>query len=197
MICAIALVLAIDVSGSVSQDNFFLQRDATARALVNPAILRTIEPERPIALSVVTWGDAPHLSVDWGLVASPEDMEAFADRVRRMSRSGTGATNMSRALSFAVRHLDSVPCEPERRVIDVSGDGRASDEDPVDIRDSAERDGIQINGLPIVTDEPEVADYYRRRVVTSDGFVVESNDWEGYYRAVRRKLILEIAGVLE
>jgi Ca-activated chloride channel family protein len=198
MICALALIAAMDVSGSISYPNYVAQRDATAAALTSPGIVRVIEEDRPVAISIITWGDIPHVSVPWRIVRNESDMETLATEIRQMIRSGSGSTNMYSAIDFSLRHFDSVPCQPERMVIDVSGDGQASDEHPDPLREVAEQNGIQINGLPIITaQEPDVADYYRDRVVTRDGFVIVADGWDDYLRAIRRKLVLEIARIEE
>ena len=90
-------------------------------------------------------------------------MSAVAETLRGAQRSMTGSTAMGDAMVEGMASFDRAPCEPVRKVIDVSGDGRNNDGSiaPDDVRVRAHARGITINGLPIRGDEPDVADYYR------------------------------------
>jgi hypothetical protein len=82
-----------------------------------------------------------------------------------------------------------------RKVIDISGDGRNNDGRmaPDDMRRRARSRGVTINGLPILGDEPDVADYYRTHVVTEDGFVIEAKSFDDLAAAIRYKLMMEVS----
>ena len=195
MLCELALVIAIDVSGSVSQNHYELQRNATARAIeevVNP------NQNTLIVISVVMWGDIPVVTIPWSIMRSRSDARSVSRALVDIERPVSGMTNMVRALDTAFNLLDNTPCNAERQIIDISGDGISNDGSPEFQRDRAHELGIQINGLPIVTEiEPTIVEYYRDRVITLDGFLVAANDWNDYIRAIRGKLSLEIAGTLE
>lgn len=196
MICELALVIAIDVSGSVSDRYYELQRDATARAIelvVNP------NQNLPIALSVVMWGQGPVVVLPWQILHTRQHSGAVARQLSAVQRPMTGLTNMVAAIEKSIEMLDDAPCNAERQLIDISGDGTSDDGDPSALRDRAQEMGIQINGLPIVTDvqTTDIVQYFRDKVITYDGFIVAANDWNDYARAIRGKLSLEIAGTLE
>jgi Ca-activated chloride channel homolog len=192
MICELALILAIDVSGSVSAANYVLQRDATADALEQ--VMRP-NPVAPMAVQVIMWENYPHVVIPWTLIRYPSQVSQLAHRLKSVDRPGMGATNLTSLMRDALDQFDHVPCESERLILDVSGDGTSDEPDLDQQRMRAEHMNVQVNGLPIVTDlQPyDIVSYFRTEVVTLDGFVVSSNNWDDYYRAIRGKLALEVS----
>lgn len=192
MICEMALILALDVSGSVSGEHYRLQRDATAaavREMVRP------NPHNPIAIQVIMWEAVPHLVLPWRVLRNTQEVQQLSSDLEQVSRPGMNSTNMTTLMRSALDSYDHVPCEAERLVLDISGDG-ASDEADLDVqKQRAEHMGVQVNGLPIVTDlQPlDIVEYFRSEVITWDGFVIPSNTWQDYMRAIRGKLALEVA----
>ncbi len=92
--------------------------------------------------------------------------------------------------------MNDLPCEPDRRVIDVSGDGDDNDSDVElrEVRDRAAAEGIVINGLPIVTaTRPYLARYFEENVITPGGFVINAEGFSEVGRALTKKLVHEIA----
>ena len=201
MICAVALVLLVDVSGSVSTENHRLQRAGIAAALREPAMARIVESQPPLALTVIEWDSAQAVVLPWQRLASRADLHQAAARLDAESappRAGShGSTHVGAALAAAIEVLAQPPCAPERQVIDVSGDGASNGgPDPAEVRDRAAALGITVNGLPIVTSsEPTIADWYARNVVTEDGFLLAAAGFPDVARALRRKLVLEVAGL--
>jgi hypothetical protein len=194
--CALALVLLIDVSGSVSPDRYELQHTGVAQALTDPHVQHVLLSQPGgMAITVIEWSDRRHVVVPWHMVQSADDVSAVAETLRGAQRSMTGSTAMGDAMAEGVAALDRAPCEPVRKVIDVSGDGRNNDGSiaPDDVRVRAHARSITINGLPIRGDEPDVADYYRGHVVTQDGFVIEAKSFDDFAVAIRYKLLLEIS----
>jgi hypothetical protein len=102
---------------------------------------------------------------------------------------------MGNAIVKGVDYFDSTPCEPERKIIDVSGDGPSNEGIPIDeAKDKAIANLVTINGMPIITPvEPTIVEYYTEKVVTPDGFVLIADGYEDFTRAIKRKLIMEIA----
>jgi Protein of unknown function (DUF1194) len=194
--CAMLLTLMIDISGSVSYSNFELQRDATARVIESPALVQTIEPSEPLAVTVLYWSTNARVAVDWTIIDGQASATAFANRLRSTPRGDAGGmTYMGRSVSFALDNLDRAPCVADKVVIDVSGDGASSGEPRMpDVRDEAIAQGVTINGLPILADEPGVDVYYRENVVTPSGFIEVASSWEDFARAIRAKLVREVAG---
>lgn len=191
MICEIALILAIDISGSVVDRYYTMQRDATAQAIeqvVSP------NPYTPMAISVTMWGQINHVVIPWQIIRTREDARRIANQLRMIERPGAGLTNMVTAVNEAIDLFNISPCDAERNIIDVSGDGKSDQPNIQAVRDRAESLQIQINGLPILTDlEPELDKYFRENIMTYDGFVIPSNQWNDFFRSIRNKLTLEIA----
>jgi hypothetical protein len=171
--CAMLLTLMIDISGSVSYANFELQRDATARVIESPALVESIEPSEPLAVTVLYWSTNAQVAVDWAIIDGQASATAFANQLRATPRGSAG----------------------DKVVIDVSGDGASMGEPRMpDVRDQAIAQGVTINGLPILALEPDVDVYYRENVVTPSGFVEVATSWEDFARAIRAKLVREVAG---
>ncbi len=195
------LVLAVDASSSVSAAEFDLQIQGLAQAFRDPRVLQAIRAsgDLGLAVSLVLWSDnrKQFLAVDWTLVTDPEGAGAFADEVAGTPRFAIGGgTAIGGALKFAIGLLDGNRYRGRRRVIDISGDGRANQgAHPAQLRDRAVALGITINGLAILNEDLAVADYYRAHVIGGTGaFVMTANDYESYALAILTKLIREIAG---
>lgn len=196
--CALALVLLMDVSGSVSSERYELQHSGVAQALTDPHVQHVLlAQEGGMAMTVIEWSDRRQTVVPWRMVRREDDVSAIAETLRGAQRSMTGSTAMGDALVEGLAAFDRAPCEPVRKVIDISGDGRNNDGSiaPDDVRLRAHARGITINGLPIRGDEPDVADYYRGHVVTQDGFVIEANSFDDFAVAIRYKLLMEISAL--
>jgi len=198
---AVQLVLAVDVSGSVSQDRFELQREGYAAAFRSPEVLQAIRSTATgsIAVAMLQWtGPTLHVvAVDWTLIDDRASAEHFAAAVVRAPRVlFGGGTSISGAIDFARWMLAQAPYRGQKRIIDVSGDGANNRGRPAeDARDEAVLEGLVINGLPILTLEPDLDRYYRQSVIGGPGaFVIAVNNYEQFAVLLRSKLITEIAG---
>jgi hypothetical protein len=209
------LVLAADVSRSVTEAKFKLQREGAAAAISDPEVLKAITsgPNRRIAVCFVEWATTgmQNVVVDWTLIADGDSARGFGDRLVEMPRSFAGSTSISSAIDFAVDQLERAPFKSNRRVIDVSGDGNNNSGRPVtDARDDAVGKGITINGLVILTPlgesfRPEhthppggLEKYFQDNVIGGFGsFTVVAEGHESFGRALTKKLIAEIAGLPE
>ena len=196
------LVLAVDVSGSVSEDRFDLQKQGYAAAFANPGVLEAIRSgtHRAIAVTMTQWtGPALQLqTVDWARIDDAASAARFSAAIEAAPRAlFSGGTSISGAMDHAVGLFARSGFRGERRVIDVSGDGSNNRGRPAqDARDDALAAGIVVNGLPILTLEPSLDDYYRANVIGGPGaFVVAIDRYEDFAAAILRKLILEIAGI--
>jgi hypothetical protein len=195
------LVLAVDVSGSVNQTRFALQRDGYVAAFRNARVLETIRsgPQQAIAVTMVQW-TGPALQVHvvpWMRIGDEGSAEAFASAVARAPRQlFGGGTSISGAIDYAVTLLRESRFSGTRRVIDVSGDGSNNRGRLVNLaRDEAVAAEIGINGLPILALEPDLDAYYERNVIGGPGaFVIAAKDYEAFAGAILKKLITEIAG---
>ncbi len=195
------LVLAVDASGSVNQYRFDLQRDGYVAAFRHPQVISAIAsgPNGAIAVTVMQWtGPMQQVQVvPWTRIGGAQAADAFAAAMAEAPRKlFGGGTSISGAIDTGVVLIAQAPFRGLRRVIDVSGDGANNRGRPAaEARDEAVAAGIVINGLPIVAIEPDLDHYYETNVIGGPGsFVIGAQSYEHFADAVRRKVILEIAG---
>jgi uncharacterized protein DUF1194 len=197
--CAgLALVLAVDVSASVTADSYVLQRNGIAHAFENPRLSSAISAvPGGIEAMVLEWSDPDRIkvTVDWTRLAGAQSAAAFAAAVRATKRSSAGLTAIGPALLAAAAAFDQMPEPAQRRVIDISGDGMANFGLPPSVaRDRIVAAGISINGLAILTGETWLEAYYRTNVIGGPGaFVVAARDFGSFADAMLRKLVQEVA----
>jgi hypothetical protein len=196
----ILLLLAVDASGSVDQTRFELQRRGYADAFRNPRVLSAIRglATQSIAVTMVQWTgpSLQTLAVPWTLIKDEASAGAFADAIDAAPRRlFGGGTSISGAIDNAMLLLEAAPYRAIKRVIDISGDGSNNrGRDVHAARDEAVRSGVVINGLPIVSLEPDLDKYYFNNVIGGPGsFIVPADSYEDFAQAIVRKLILEIA----
>ena len=204
----VELLLLVDVSRSMTPHELEIQRRGYAEALVSPEVLTAINGGMlgHVAIAYVEWAGAYSQNVvqDWAIVRTAEDARAFADAIAFHAGGGMRRTSISSALTMGAGYFANNGFSGLRRVIDISGDGPNNDGGPVlPARDAVVAQGITINGLPLMTREGmggmwtiEALDlYYRDCVIGGPGaFVVPVLDWTEFAAAVRKKLVLEIAG---
>jgi hypothetical protein len=205
------LVLAADVSRSVDERKFKLQREGYAAAMVDPRVVRamTAGVKGRIALCFMEWASdsEQHVIIDWVTVGGEADAQAIARRIREAPRPFMGRTSISAAIDLSMTLLARSPFEGSRRVIDVSGDGTNNSGRPVTAaRDAAIAQGVTINGLVILSEVPlptnplhthppgGLTAYYENNVIGGPGaFVVEAESIEAFGQLLISKLIKEIA----
>jgi hypothetical protein len=196
--CAgLALVLAIDVSASVTADSYLMQRDGIARAFENPSLVSVISAvPGGIEALVLEWSDPERvaITVGWTRLAGADGAAAFAAALRETKRSSEGLTAIGPALLAAAGAFDHAPEPTPRRIIDISGDGMANfGLPPAVARDRIVAAGITINGLAILTEEPWLEAYYRNNVIGGPGaFVAVARDFRSFADAILRKLEEEV-----
>ena len=196
----LALVLAVDASGSVDAVRFDLQKRGYVAAFRHARVLQAIRSgaHQAIAVTMLQWtGPSLHVQVvDWTRIGSEESTAAFAAAIERAPRRlFGGGTSISGAVDYGSTLFASSLFHASRRVIDVSGDGSNNRGRPAALaRDEAVAAGIAINGLPILALEPDLDRYYYNNVIGGPGaFVVPAQDYETFADAVLKKLITEIA----
>jgi hypothetical protein len=194
------LVLAVDVSGSVSQDRFTLQQQGYVAAFRDPRLLKVIRTGgmQAIAVTMTQW-TGPEMQmqvVPWTLVKDEDSILALADAIDKAQRQlFSGGTSISGAIDHAMALFANSPFKGARRVIDVSGDGANNRGRPAsDARDAAVRAGVIINGLPILVLEPYLDQYYMTNVVGGpNAFVIAVDSYTAFAEAVLKKLIIEVS----
>lgn len=197
--CDTALVLSLDVSGSIDAGEYGLQTQGIALALADPEVAAALVRGR-VALTVVQWsGPAQQaVSLPWRRMRAPADVVAFAARAAAAPRAFRGSdTAVGEGLRFALAQFPQVP-DCARRVIDISGDGQEN-AGFTDARAHAEAvaQGVTVNAIAIeeAGQASPVTQYYRRRIVTPGGFVVTTRGLSGYAETLRLKLRRELLDV--
>jgi hypothetical protein len=197
---ALALVLAVDASGSVDNRRFELQKQGYAAAFRSPQVLNSIRSlvTQSIAVTMVQWtGSRLHVVVvDWMAVKDEASVDALATAIEAAPRQlFGGGTSISGAIDYARLLLAQCPYNAARRVIDISGDGSNNSGRPVtQARDEAVHDGVGINGLPILSIEPFLDRYYYDNVIGGPGaFMIPAENYDTFADAILKKLITEVA----
>jgi hypothetical protein len=205
----VELVLAVDVSLSMSPEELVIQRDGYAAALTEPVVLNAIADgaHGKIAVTYVEWAgqSTQHIIVPWKVISSPADAAQFVRLMTASPPRSARRTSIAAALDFTARLFDDSGFRGTKRVIDVSGDGPNNQGDVVEAaRNRVTSKGITINGLPLMTnrngmitpyDISNLDDYYADCVIGGPGaFMIPVNSWSQFPEAIRRKLVLELAG---
>jgi hypothetical protein len=204
----VLLVLAVDVSRSIDEDEARLQREGYRNAVADPRVIEAIRGGMvgAIGLAYVEWAgfEYQRLVLPWTRIADAATAQTWSLRLGQMPRASLSWTSISGGIDYSRQVLAEAPFEGTRQVIDVSGDGVNNSGVAVeDARDRAVAAGITINGLPIVNDRPTFGRmppvpldaYYRDSVIGGAGaFMIVAEDFESFGNAVKRKLIREIAG---
>ena len=210
----VALVLAADVSRSINDDEFTLQRRGYAAAITSPRVLEAIRSgaHGAIAVSFVEWAGEPEQKtvVDWTVIRNEADAAKFAEALLAAPRSYVGRTAIGSAIDFSASLLAESGFDAARHLIDVSGDGTSNQGRLVtEARDAALKAGLVINGLSIFnkraaetggylalhTNPPGgLEQYYRENVIGGLGsFVLPIDDFNSFGQAMIHKLVAEIA----
>jgi len=204
------LVIATDVSYSIDEEEAILQRHGVAEAFRSAEIIRAISSGilGRIAVAYIDYSNraSNRVVVDWQVIRDRATAEGFAAQLLASPLTSGRHTSISDGIELAREMIETNALEGTRRVIDVSGDGPNNFGRLVDsVRDATIARRITINGLPIMNEReafasryylPDLDLYYRGCVIGGPGaFLVVANSFPDYARAIRRKLILEIAGL--
>ena len=206
-----SLVLAVDVSNSVTPNRYGMQMEGIAAALSDPDVRRAMlsGPHKAIFLTLVERANGIHVTVPWMLITGEAQIDRFALDVQLAPRTGDGLTCVATMLQFVREDvLPRLPAPATRIVIDVSGDGRddcggaipRSDADPASqpvllMRDDLAEEGITINGMPILEGNEALTleDWYRGHVIGGkDAFLVPARGFDDIARAMRHKFVAEL-----
>jgi len=209
------IVLAADVSRSIDDGEFELQRKGYAAALTDPRVLKAIRATRNGAIGVcfVEWSgeDDQQVVLDWTLIRDEEDGAAAAAAILKAPRSFTGRTSISAAIDFAKARFSKAQFGKAkwpgaRRIIDISGDGTSNSGPALtDARDHAVAAGITVNGLAIINEQPNsgysahthppggLPNYYRQNVIGGpSAFLIVVKNFNSFADAMANKLTKEI-----
>lgn len=192
---ALSLALLIDVSGSVSVEQFDRVRAAHADAFQTPAIARSIV-SNPIQVTVILYGTNAHVVIPWTPLSSHMEIASFSATLQGLERPERGTTNTASALRAALDALEAAPCPSDNYIIDLATD---TDRDtPGSLQAQRERAnslGVTINVImaaPAEAHIPSAIEYIHDNVITPTGFLIVVPHDDDYQTGLRRKLLLEI-----
>ena len=209
----VALVLVTDVSRSVDDSEFKLEKAGYAAAFADARVIAAIQagPAGRIAVAYVEFSSTEQVRtlIDWTVISDPDTSKAFGELLTGLPRSSYGRTAISTGIDVATKMLADENLGDARKVIDVAGDGtNNAGRDVTQARDEAVAAGITINGLTIINDHPAnyiyahvqppggLTNWYRENVTGGTGsFVVEVHDFATFGEAMTRKLISEVAAL--
>ena len=203
----VSLVLSVDVSLSMAEDEAKFQRHGYVAALRDKRVIDSIRSGMygRIAVTYIEWSSVTdqRILVGWRIISDEASANAFADELDKAPFKTGTTTSISAGMDFCVRQIETGPYAPTRKVLDVSGDGYSDYGRPVkDARDAAVAAGITINGLPVMNPRPawresappDLDKYYAENVIGGPGsFFLVVRDLKDFDEGVLRKLILEIA----
>jgi hypothetical protein len=207
----VALVLVTDVSRSIDDSEFALEKNGYASAFTNQKVLEAIQggPAGKIAVAYVEFASSFEVRtvLDWTVIRDKASARAFVDKLSAAQRSFWGRTAISAGIDQAMQLLAETGVTATRRVIDVCGDGtNNAGREVSEARDDAVKAGVIVNGLAIINDHPVswtfahvqppggLPNYYRENVTGGPGsFVLEVHDFASFGEAMTRKLVNEIA----
>lgn len=200
---AVELALLVDVSGSVDDAEYALQKGGYVSAFKDSAIQAAIASlTGGIAVTYIEWSSESQqvVNVGWTHITDATSASAFGDAIAASTRGFADWTAPGSAIGFATPLFSSNGFDGARQVIDVSGDGSQNDgADTSDARDAALAAGIDaINGLAILTDDPGLGTWYSTNIMGGTGaFVIAASTFEDFEGAVKTKIGREIVTVPE
>ena len=193
--CDIALMLAVDVSGSVDAQEYRIQMDGLAAALTDRNVLAAlVASEAKIALMQWTGTGRQSVVINWTQVTSPDDVYAFAFEVATVPRLWRDfSTAIGEAMALALPYFAIVE-ECERHVIDISGDGISNEgQAPRDVWPALAEAGVTVNALVIQDRGFDLTSWFETDVITGPGaFAVTANSFDEYPEQIIRKLFREL-----
>jgi len=210
----LVLVLVSDVSRSIDDSEFRMQKEGYAAAFNDPRVLAAIKggPIGAIAVAYIEFAGSYEVRtvLDWRGIRDAASAKAMTDALAAAPRSFWGRTSISAGIDRAMQMVAENPFESQRRVIDVAGDGtNNSGREVTAARDDAVAAGVTVNGLAIINENPVsytfahvqppggLPNWYKENVTGGPGnFVVEVRTFEVFGEAMARKLINEIAGTV-
>lgn len=205
----VALVLLADTTGSIDQTELMFQREGYARAITDPRVITAIRSTLTgrVAITYVEFGaaDSQAVLVPWSVIEDEASARAFAAAILPHPRRAFGRNGFGGALLFGKALIEAAPVTPLRKVIDFSADSTFNRTGPPIAQARAEvlAAGITINGLAVVclmcsaaTSPESLVEGFRREIIGGPGaFVLGAATADEFVDAVRRKLILELAGL--
>lgn len=211
--CRQALVLGLDVSGSIDSTEYRLQLDGLAGALLDPDVSRAllIQPAAPVHLAVFEWSGPTYqrLLLDWTPITDPATLLQVTIQLTNSRRSpAPPGTALGSAMQFGASLLAAKP-DCWKRTFDISGDGKHNfGPHPRTVQQTLSNLSLTLNALVIGADSPglsdtrqveiaELSSYFGAWVITGpDAFVETALGYHDYQAAMIRKLKRELQGLV-
>lgn len=198
----LSLVLAIDSSGSIEPPEFALQIAGYAAAFNAPTVQRALARTGVVDVAAVFWADSDFgfQTIGWHRIRNAQDARMFGARLLATERRVVGDTDIGAGLMAALDMLEQPDRCTARKVVNVSGDGKATltvkrlKRSPLAFaRNRATTLGVTVNGLAISNTDPDLAAYYTAELITgADAFVIEISGFDSFGAAIIQKLEREI-----
>lgn len=196
----------MDVSGSIDNEELWLERAGTAAAFLDPDVIKAIQNGAlgRVAISMLDFS-SPGFGktvIGWRIIQDRPGAAALARTILALPRPPGDRTSISNALELGAALIRSSDKDivATRKVIDVAGDGANNIGKGMEqTRDLVTRQGIVVNGLPVMDESangffPNLDRYYQACVAGGRGaFVIIVRSYRDFASAMRRKLILEIS----
>lgn len=203
------LVMLSDLSGSMNLAEKKIVRDGHVAAFRDGSVLDKIQegPCGAVLVTYVEWAMHQKVVVDWTVISSDEDAEAFATALENAPFSNVGASTMlSYAMDFAGKIIKGNGIDATDRVVDILGDGQDdSSTKPSEIVERYSGKGVPIwekitwNAIPVVerngnSSGKDLIHYFQTQVVGGPwSRVVPAYGFEDVPRAIVEKLSKEIS----
>lgn len=198
----LSLVLAIDSSSSIEPPEFALQITGYATAFSAPTVQHALEQAGTVDIAAVFWADSDFgfQTIGWHRIRTVQDALTFGAALQATDRRVVGDTDIGAGLMAALDMLDQPDRCTLRKVVNVSGDGKATQtikrraHSPLAIaRARAASLGVTVNGLAISNTDLSLGAYYTHELITGpDAFVIEITGFDSFSTAIIQKLTREI-----
>lgn len=194
--CEVAIAFAIDVSGSISDEDYLIQMQGLAEGLRDPMVTHALASGDSAALVLLWSGHGEQaVVIDWRHLSDEAAVAAFASEVARVPRPfDQGATALGEALAMIAAVMAAAPA-CERYVVDISGDGRSNEGIlPDDQRAALAALNVTVNAIVVDVEGGDIHEYYETRIISGiDSFSVAVTDVRDYAEQMRRKLYRELS----
>lgn len=193
--CEVALVLAVDVSGSVDVQEYRIQMQGLAAALRDGAVAEALVRGK-VRVSLVQWtgSSRQQVTIPWRKIAGFNDTETLAAEIAASPRAWRHfSTAIGEALGASAALFGDTP-DCRRHVIDLSGDGVSNEgPDPATVKPDLRSLNVTVNALAIEGTEDDLTAYFYENVITGPGaFVATANGYADYPDRIRQKLLREL-----
>ncbi|HSG55296.1 MAG TPA: DUF1194 domain-containing protein, partial [Paracoccaceae bacterium] len=150
------------------------------------------------------WAANQAVIVDWMRIDGPEAAAIFAAQLDNPVRRALGRNAIGAALLRGKQLIEQNDIDGWRRVIDFSGDSVNNWSGPTiaEARAQVLAAGITINGLPLMLNDDmgraaTLEANYRDQIIGGpNAFTLPTASRDDFAAAVKRKLILEISGLV-